>query len=452
MIDEYQLKYRIPSLTTDAVVLRKHKNDDLHDILLVTRANYPYAGKLAFPGGFVDYGEDPEHGCLRELKEETELDGKDLELLTVRGNPNRDPRRHVVSIIYTVNVDSDSEPKGGDDAKEAKFYGLKDIIENKKDQMAFDHYGVILELIEKKFKGIYNTKLKNSRKLKSNRSIYDFNYDNIDTSIQMLLKSIEKINADEKVEGLYETSKNLKELQQIGEQIEILYEQKLDFIRKTISELNDEKWELFEEKVDKMKEIKLKKQKLEKDILKIKKDLKEKPQKVIISEKPIENIVEAKLKSENNKQIKNNNEIQEENYNKISVFEKIKKVVYKTVDDVKEVAEENIIKKSNENNKKEQIDKIKKITNDAIDEINKLTNFIVEQTNDLIEKLNEKDSLDSSEKIVFKKIKKEKEVICKNCSKNKLNHDSEVINNKPENIVHKGIKCNCCEKIIWENP
>ena len=41
MIDEYQLKYRIPSLTTDAIVLRKHKSDPYHDILLVTRGNYP---------------------------------------------------------------------------------------------------------------------------------------------------------------------------------------------------------------------------------------------------------------------------------------------------------------------------------------------------------------------------------------------------------------------------
>ena len=71
---------------------------------------------------------------------------------------------------------------------------------------------------------------------------------------------------------------------------------------------------------------------------------------------------------------------------------------------------------------------------------------------DLIVKLSEKDSLDSSEKIIFKKIKKEKEVICKNCTKNKLSHGSDSINNnKSENIVHKGIKCNCCEKIIWEN-
>ena len=155
MVDEYQKKYKIPSLTTDALVLRKHKDDEYHDILLVTRGRDPFAGKLAFPGGFVNYGEDPEHGCIRELKEETELEGKDIELLTVRGDPKRDPRRHVVTIVYLVNVDPDSQPKGGDDAKDAKFYDLKDIIKNQKDNMSFDHFSIIEELVQKKFKDLY---------------------------------------------------------------------------------------------------------------------------------------------------------------------------------------------------------------------------------------------------------------------------------------------------------
>ena len=149
MADEYQKKYKIPSLTTDSIVLRKHKDDPYHDILLVTRGKPPFEGKLAFPGGFVNYGEDPKKGCVRELKEETELDGKDIELLTVRGDPDRDPRRHVVTIVYIVN------PKGGDDAKDAKFYDLKSIIEKEKDNMSFDHYSIIEELVEKKFKDLY---------------------------------------------------------------------------------------------------------------------------------------------------------------------------------------------------------------------------------------------------------------------------------------------------------
>ena len=155
MTDECQKKDKSPSLAADAIVLRKHKNDQFHDILLVTRGKDPFYGKLAFPGGFVNYGENPEHGCLRELKEETELDGLDIELLTVRGDPKRDPRRHVVTIVYIVNVDPDAKPKGGDDAKDAKFYDLKNIIETQKDNMSFDHYSIIEELVQKKFIDLY---------------------------------------------------------------------------------------------------------------------------------------------------------------------------------------------------------------------------------------------------------------------------------------------------------
>ena len=155
MADEYQKKYKIPSLTTDAIVLRQHKNDKFHDILLVTRGKEPFAGKLAFPGGFVNYGEDPKKGCMRELKEETDLDGLNIELLTVRGDPKRDPRRHVVTIVYIVNVAPDAKPKGGDDAKDAKFYDLKTIIETKKGKMSFDHYSIIEELIDKKYSDLY---------------------------------------------------------------------------------------------------------------------------------------------------------------------------------------------------------------------------------------------------------------------------------------------------------
>lgn len=40
---------------------------------MITRKNDPYKGFLCFPGGFIEYNEEPMEGCLRELKEETNL-------------------------------------------------------------------------------------------------------------------------------------------------------------------------------------------------------------------------------------------------------------------------------------------------------------------------------------------------------------------------------------------
>jgi 8-oxo-dGTP diphosphatase len=65
---------KTPSVTADAAVLRR-RTDGSHDILLVTRGNEPYSGYLAFPGGFVDYNEDPITSCIRELREECSVEG-----------------------------------------------------------------------------------------------------------------------------------------------------------------------------------------------------------------------------------------------------------------------------------------------------------------------------------------------------------------------------------------
>jgi 8-oxo-dGTP diphosphatase len=113
-----------------------------HEILLITRLNDPFKGALAFPGGFVDYNEDPEKACLRELEEECNLKGKGVDLITVAGNPKRDPRKHVISIAYHVIIDEKSgEAKAGDDAASAKWYNLEEVWTNR--EMAFDHKEIL---------------------------------------------------------------------------------------------------------------------------------------------------------------------------------------------------------------------------------------------------------------------------------------------------------------------
>lgn len=71
----------------DAAVVRGFKS--ALEILLVTRKKEPFQGRLAFPGGFVEYGEDPEKAVLRELEEECGIKGKSPFLVAVRGRPDR---------------------------------------------------------------------------------------------------------------------------------------------------------------------------------------------------------------------------------------------------------------------------------------------------------------------------------------------------------------------------
>jgi len=135
-------KYPAPILAVDAIVLRENKQDKEYEILMCTRGIDPFKGSFVFPGGHVDYNEAPEKAVLRELKEEADLDGTSAELLTVKGDALRDPRKHVVTIAYLVKVPEDQIPKGGDDAADAKFYPLKDILKQR-NNIGFDHIDIL---------------------------------------------------------------------------------------------------------------------------------------------------------------------------------------------------------------------------------------------------------------------------------------------------------------------
>ena len=141
-------KYPAPVLTVDAVVIRDNKDNKEPEILMCTRGIDPFKGRFVFPGGHVDYNEAPERACIRELKEETNMDGSIVELLTVKGDPQRDPRKHIVTIAYLVKVSEDQEPKGGDDASDAKFYPLKDVVQQPKN-VGFDHIKIIEDAIKR---------------------------------------------------------------------------------------------------------------------------------------------------------------------------------------------------------------------------------------------------------------------------------------------------------------
>lgn len=121
-------------------------------ILLIKRAKGPFKNMWEIPGGFVDYGELVEHAAIREAKEETSLTVKPEEILGVFSNPNRDPRNHVISVVFIMKLIS-GEVKLNDESKEGKWEELDKIDTN---SLAFDH-GKMLEDYKKwkKQKGTY---------------------------------------------------------------------------------------------------------------------------------------------------------------------------------------------------------------------------------------------------------------------------------------------------------
>src|SRR3546814_12306982 len=62
-----------PRLSVLAVVTRATSRGS--EVLLVRRANPPQPGHWGFPGGKVDWGEGLCQAAIRELKEETAIDG-----------------------------------------------------------------------------------------------------------------------------------------------------------------------------------------------------------------------------------------------------------------------------------------------------------------------------------------------------------------------------------------
>lgn len=125
------------ALTTDLVVFAF--DGDALRLLLIRRANDPYAGRWALPGGFVEHGETLDRCAERELQEETGLELRRLDQLAAFSEPGRDPRGDVVSVAYLALVRADGQVlRAGSDAAEAAWHEVEALP-----SLAFDHDEIV---------------------------------------------------------------------------------------------------------------------------------------------------------------------------------------------------------------------------------------------------------------------------------------------------------------------
>ena len=121
--------YRNPFPTVDIIIRQGER------IVLIERKNPPFG--WALPGGFVDYGESLEQAALREAKEETALELSDLSQFRAYSDPDRDPRQHNISMVFTA--EGAGELCGGDDAAQARLFALDDLPA----ALCFDHARIL---------------------------------------------------------------------------------------------------------------------------------------------------------------------------------------------------------------------------------------------------------------------------------------------------------------------
>lgn len=146
-------KYEKPSVTADIVIFTLSENNIL-SMLLIKRGGFPYKGKWAIPGGFVNIHESVDEAALRELQEETSIEDVSVEQFGTFGAVDRDPRMRVISVAYMAFIPKEAlKYKAGDDAADAQLFEIKFGIngmyfENENytfsaDELAFDHEQII---------------------------------------------------------------------------------------------------------------------------------------------------------------------------------------------------------------------------------------------------------------------------------------------------------------------
>ena len=140
------LRYEKPSLTVDLVIFTVRV--ERLQVLLVKRAEHPFQGCWALPGGSVDpQRDDSVDACAtRKLMEETGLRAPYLEQLKTYGDRNRDPRGWSTTTVYFALMASAETVLGGNQ-QEARWVPVRG--DGVGFDLGFDHARILADAIER---------------------------------------------------------------------------------------------------------------------------------------------------------------------------------------------------------------------------------------------------------------------------------------------------------------
>lgn len=97
----------------------------------------------------MDVGESVEEAVLREVGEETHLplEFDKIDQFRVYSDPNRDKRRHTVSVVFRCHGNADDiwKLKKGDDAKSVVLVPIMEVTDL---NLAFDHKQILTDYIK----------------------------------------------------------------------------------------------------------------------------------------------------------------------------------------------------------------------------------------------------------------------------------------------------------------
>lgn len=129
--------YEQPAVTVDLVIFTV--NDDTLKVMLVKRAEEPFADRWSIPGGFLKVSESLEEAALRVLKEKAGVENVYVEQLYTFGDPDRDPRARVITVTYFALIPwKDLIPPPSDKVTDLMWAPV-----NRLPKLAFDHKMIV---------------------------------------------------------------------------------------------------------------------------------------------------------------------------------------------------------------------------------------------------------------------------------------------------------------------